>query len=247
MRVGIIGAGRIGGTIAEHLAKAEYSVVIANSRGPETLMDLPSGVSAGTVHDAAAADAVIISVPFGEIRSLRDVFAGVAAETPVIDTSNYFPFRDGSISGLSDGDIESEWVSKQLGHGITKAWNAILAGSFQTKARPRREPGRIALPVAGDDAHAKGLAMRLVDITGFDSFDAGSIADSWRQQPGSPAYCTELDVNELPIALAAADRSSLLPRREAMVARQFALPHSPSNSELLQITRETYLYGVELA
>src|SRR4051794_34957437 len=133
MRIGIIGAGRIGGTIATRLAAAGHDVRLANSRGPETIHDMAAaaGVAATTGHDSVkAAEAVITSVPFPRLPSLREVLTQAPADAAVIDTSNYFPFKDGVIAGVGEGQVESAWVSGQLGRPIIKAWNNILAGSF---------------------------------------------------------------------------------------------------------------------
>lgn len=244
MIIGIVGAGRIGGTIAGRLSAAGHTVRIANSRSPETIRDIAAsaGATATLAADAVeGADVVITSVPFGRIPMLRDVLAAAPAEAVVIDTSNYFPFRDGSIAAVDDGQVESEWVAEQLGRDIVKAWNNILAGSFATKAMPAGSAGRIALAVAGDDSRAKSIAMGLVDTTGFDAVDAGSIADSWRQQPGTPVYCTELGADDLRSMLLKADRSSVAANRDRMVARMLAIEGTPTNEDLLRLSRETYL------
>jgi 8-hydroxy-5-deazaflavin:NADPH oxidoreductase len=244
MRIGILGAGRIGRTIAARLAAAGHHVRLANSRGPETLRDVAAAAGATAAHaeDAVTgAEVVITSVPFPRVPSLREVLSRAPEDAVVIDTSNYFPFKDGAIPAVGNGQIESAWVAQQLGRPIVKAWNNILAGSFSTKATTAGAPGRIALAVAGDDEGAKTTAMDLVDATGFDTVNAGGIADSWRQQPGAPAYCTDLDAGALSRALASADRTKLAERRDLMVARMIELGDAVTDDDLLRLSREVYL------
>ncbi len=217
MKIGIIGAGAIGTTLARRLAESGHEVAIANSRAPETIpaAALETGARAVWARDAAdGAEALIVSVNFGQIPSVAETVRAAPQETVVIDTSNYYPGRDGDIDGIGQGQVESEWVAEQLGRPIIKAWNAILADSFIDK---RSEPGaadRVAIPVAGDDEAARRVALDLVEDTGFTGVDAGSISESWRQQPGAPAYCTDLDEAALIVALEAADRSRSHLRRD---------------------------------
>ena len=88
---------------------------------------------------------------------------------------------------------ESRWVSDQLGHPVVKAFNGIRAQHLLELGKPAGSPGRIALPVAGDDPYTKRIVMRLIDELGFDPVDAGPIDGSWRQQPGTPVYAADLD------------------------------------------------------
>ncbi|HEY9859584.1 MAG TPA: hypothetical protein V6D16_08765 [Candidatus Obscuribacterales bacterium] len=109
-------------------------------------------------------------------------------------------------------------MAQQLGRPIAKAWNAIGSGSFATKGKPAGSPDRIALPVAADRENDSEVAMALVEDTGFDAFDAGTLAQSWRQQPGAPCYCTDITREEMPTALATADAVRLPKRRDLAVA-----------------------------
>jgi predicted dinucleotide-binding enzyme len=112
----------------------------------------------------------------------------------VVDTGNYYPRqRDGRIDGIEAGMTESRWVAQQLGRPVVKAFNTIYAKHLLELGQPPGTPGRIALPVAGDDEAAKAIVLRLVDELGFDAVDAGSLDESWRQQPGTPVYGTDLD------------------------------------------------------
>ena len=221
MKIGIIGTGMIGSTLAQRLAGAGHDVSIANSRGPETIEGKALSTGARAVEASAVAagvDALIVSVPLSRIP---DVAAHVqrAPETAVvIDTSNYYPQRDGEISEVEEGMVESLWVVGQYGRPVVKAWNAIGSESFVDRAAPAGSPDRIAIPVAGDDDVTKTTASALVSDTGFDAFDAGSLAESWRQQPGTPAYCTDRTAAALPGFLATADRDRAPRRRELLLA-----------------------------
>jgi predicted dinucleotide-binding enzyme len=209
LRIGIIGAGNIGGNLARRFAALGHDVAVANSRGPETLADLAAetGAKAVTVREAARGrDVVIVTIPQKAIPDLpRDLFAGVPGGVAVVDTGNYYPrHRDGRIAGIEDGLTESRWVEQQLGRPVIKAFNNIYARHLLTHGKPAGTPGRIALPVAGDDPAAKAVVMRLIDELGFDPVDAGGLDDSWRQQPETPVYGTDLDAEGVRRALAEA-------------------------------------------
>ncbi|MBZ5710001.1 NADPH-dependent F420 reductase [Nannocystis pusilla] len=212
MKIGIIGAGHIGGALAGHLTQRGHQVKVANSRGPESLGKLAAETGATPVDVREAVqgvDVVVISIPQRAIVDLpADLFAGVPPSVVVIDTGNYYPeLRDGRIAELDAGTLDSEWVAQKLGRPVVKAFNNIMARSLRERGGPAGTPSRIALSVAGDSQEAKAVVLRLIDEIGFDGVDAGSLADSWRQQPGTPAYCKDLDREALTRALAAADRS----------------------------------------
>jgi len=220
MKIGIIGAGNIGATIARKLAASGHDVKLANSRGPETIHDLARDLGAVAVSKEQAVkdvEVVVLSLPFAKYPDLASLFSNVPPEVVVIDTSNYYPFRDGAINEIDNGKPESVWVSEQIGRPVIKAWNAVLSHTLSETGKPEGAPGRIAIPVAGDDAEAKATAMQLVGTTGFDALDAGTLAESWRQQPGTPAYCTELTQKELQSALASADKQRAPQYREALI------------------------------
>jgi predicted dinucleotide-binding enzyme len=198
MKIGIIGSGQIGGTLTRRFTALGHDVSVANSRGPETLADLAreTGAKAVTVRDAAKAGSiVIVTIPEGKIPKLpKDLFAGVPDDVIVVDTGNYYPQqRDGRIAGIEDGITESRWVANQLGRPVVKVFNNIYARHLLERGRPKGTPGRIALPVAGDDQRAKEVVMQLVDELGFDPVDAGGLDESWRQQPSTPVYATDYD------------------------------------------------------
>jgi predicted dinucleotide-binding enzyme len=209
MKIGIIGAGQIGGTLTRLLGRLGHQVSIANSRGPKTLTDLANetGAKAVDVKDATRGqDLVIITIPEARVGELpKDLFAGVPANVPVIDTGNYYPRqRDGRIDDIEAGMAETRWVSRQLGRPVIKVFNNIYARHLLEKGRPKGSADRVALPIAGDDPPAKALVMKLVDELGFDPVDAGGLDDSWRQQPGTPVYTTDRNADGVRAALASA-------------------------------------------
>jgi predicted dinucleotide-binding enzyme len=209
MKIGIIGAGQIGGTLTRRLTQLGHEVSVANSRGPESLADLAreTGAKAVTVHEAArAGEVVIVTIPMAKVRDLpKDLFASVPESVVVVDTANYYPRqRDGRIDEIEAGMPESRWVEKQLGRPVVKAFNNIYARHLMEKGKPKGAPGRIALPVAGDDKRAKEIVIRLLDELGFDGVDAGGLDESWRQQPGTPVYTTDFDAEGVRRALAQA-------------------------------------------
>jgi 8-hydroxy-5-deazaflavin:NADPH oxidoreductase len=216
MNIGILGTGNIGKTLALKLSAAGHDVKVANSRGPETIdaATLATGAKAVTAADAVrGVDVVILSTPPNALNKIAPLLAPLPAETVVMDTSNYHPFRDGKIAALDAGQGEGLWAAEQLGRPIVKAWNSLVTDSLVNKGKPAGSPGRIALPVAADRERDRTIGMQLVEDTGFDAVDAGPLAESWRQQPGAPAYCTDLSREELPAALASAERGRLAKRR----------------------------------
>jgi 8-hydroxy-5-deazaflavin:NADPH oxidoreductase len=209
MKIGIIGAGNIGGTLARRFRAVGHEVFVANSRGPQSLADLAAetGAKPVTVDEAArSGDVVVVTIPERNVAALpADLFAGVPASVAVVDTGNYYPRqRDGRIEAIEAGMPESRWVETQLHHRVVKAFNTIYAEHLLELGKPKGSPGRIGLPVAGDDPAAKQIVMRLVDEIGFDPVDAGGLDESWRQQPGSPVYTKDYDANGVRNALAQA-------------------------------------------
>jgi hypothetical protein len=105
-------------------------------------------------------EAVVLSVPFAKYPDLTSVFSNVPADVAVIDTSNYYPLRDGAITEVDNRKLDSVWVSEQIGRPVIKAWNAVLSHTLSDRGKPQGTPGRIAIPVAGDDAKAKTTAVK---------------------------------------------------------------------------------------
>jgi predicted dinucleotide-binding enzyme len=228
MKIGIIGTGMIGGALTRRLRRLGHDVTIANSRGPASLQDLAAetGARPATAAEAArAGEIVVVTIPQRAVPGLpKDLFAGVPAEVVVIDTGNYYPARDGSIPALDEGAVESVWVAEQLGRPVVKVFNHIGFTSLLEKGTPKGTAGRVALAVAGAGP-AKQRVMELVDELGFDPVDAGGLEDSWRQQPGSPAYLGDLNSERLKTLSASADRAHSAAYRKAAndaVAKYFA-------------------------
>lgn len=228
MNIGIIGAGHIGSALAIRLTQLGHSVYIANSRGPETLADLAqkTGAIPVTAREAARhGELIVVTIPLKNIPDLpQDLFEGVASTVPVIDTSNYYPLlRDGQVPEFESGELtESEWVQQHLGRSVIKVFNNIFAANLEQKGQPSGTPGRIALPVAGDDATAKQKVMALVEELGFDAVDAGSLHASWRQQPGTPLYCTDLAIADVEHHLASLGTERTEEQRAQFAANQAA-------------------------
>jgi predicted dinucleotide-binding enzyme len=228
MRIGFIGAGELGGTLARHLTRLGHQVSIANSRGPESLTALAAEIGATPVSvvDAVKAEIVVISIPTKAVADLpRELFANVPSRV-VIDTGNYHPeLRDGRIDAIDQGMLDSQWVAQQIGRPVVKAFNNIFAKSLLEKGVPRGTTGRIALSVFGDSLDAKAAVLRLVDDLGFDPVDGGDLDNSWRQQPGTPAYCRDFEATALRRALTEAARSRIAEYRteeEARIRRYIA-------------------------
>jgi hypothetical protein len=205
MRIGLIGAGRIGGTVARLAVEHGHDVVVSNSRGPQTLGDLVTGLgrhaAAGTVAQAAAAGAlVVVAIP---LKSYQQVPAAGLAGKTVIDADNYYPDRDGQFPQLDDGSTtSSELLAAHLpGAHVVKAFNTIYYRDLASQGAPAGTPGRRALPIAGDDAAAKAAVTGLIDQFGFDVVDVGPLAEGRRFQPGTPAYNVRLDASALRRAL----------------------------------------------
>ncbi|MGF9693735.1 NAD(P)-binding domain-containing protein [Rhizobium sp. 0TCS1.26] len=248
MKIGILGTGHIGKTLVHRLSAAGHEVKVANSRGPETIGQdvLSSGGRAVAASDAVRyVDALILSIPLNRIAGIAPLLAGLPEDMVVIDTSNYYPLRDEKITAIENGAVESLWVVEQIGRPIAKAWNAIGSDSFARLNTLPGSPNRIAIPVAADRERDRRVAMALVEDTGFDAVDAGPLEQSWRQQPGAPAYCTDLTKGEMPRALEAAEKERLPKRRDLAVAaimeRIGGGGKNPTADVLVQINRALFM------
>jgi len=193
MKIGIIGSGHIGGTLAQLLVGAGHQVAISNSRGPETLREtvaqLGANARAVTAEEAAElGEVAIVSIPFGRYRQLP---AAALTGKIVIDTNNYYPARDGHFEQLDhDQSTGSELQQQYLaGARAVKAFNAIHWQSLAEMGRPPGDPKRIAIPIAADDPEAKRVVAGLIDQIGFDPVDAGTLGVGGRKfQVGSAVY-----------------------------------------------------------
>jgi len=190
--VGFIGSGQIGSAIARLAIEAGHQVVLSNSRGPETLADtaaeLGPRASAATSGEAAAAgDIVVVTVP---VKAFPSLPAAPLAGKTVIDTCNYGPERDGHILELDGKSLtSSELLLRYMPDAmLVKAFNNIYFKHLLSLARPAGAADRSYLPIAGDSAPAKAAVTEFLDSIGYGAVDAGTLADGWRQQPGTPAY-----------------------------------------------------------
>jgi predicted dinucleotide-binding enzyme len=203
VRIGIIGAGHIGGTLAAHFVAAGHEVAISNSRGPETLAGAVEGAQPMTIEDAERfGEIVVVSIPLGRYREVpTDAVEGKV----VIDTNNYYPQRDGQIPELDDDSAtSSELLQAHLpGAHVVKAFNAIVWTKLREDGRPAGDPDRVGIPISGDDEQAKRTVAELIDEIGFDAVDAGTLAEGGRKhQVGAPAYTQGLPTAELRARLA---------------------------------------------
>ncbi|MGN7950232.1 NADPH-dependent F420 reductase [Microbacterium sp. 22215] len=208
--LGIIGAGHIGSQVARVAVANGYDVVIANSRGPETLAGLvdelgPRAKAATAAEAAAAGDVAVVTVPLGKIDALPvEELAGKI----VLDTNNYYFERDGHIDALDKGETTtSELLQQQLPTSrIAKAFNHIYAADITTDGTPAGTEGRRALATAGDDAEAVDFVTRFYDEAGFDTVNVGPLSESWRVERDRPAYVVKQTAEELTANLAIANR-----------------------------------------
>lgn len=244
MKVGIIGTGAIGGTIAKKMAAAGHQVKINNASDIDQLNARAAelGVTAANQKDVVKdVDVIILSLPTIAIPTLpKDLFADVPKNVIVVDTSNYYPFRDADIEEIKNGKVESVWVSEQLGRPVIKAFNNLLA---ETLASGGKNPGaedRIAMAVAGDDAEAKKVIVGLVNDAGFDVVDSGTLSESWRHQPGMPAYCTELDAEELKQALADGVKEDAPVKRDKAIVELSAMSSYPAHPDVVKFNRALF-------
>lgn len=156
----------------------------------------------------------------------------------VVDTGDYYPsFRDGTIAEIEGGLTESGWVAKQLGRPVVKAFNNIMAHSLAEGGLPPGAKERVALPVAGNDARAKAVVLGIVDALGFDGIDAGSLDESWRQEPGTPVYCTDYDADGVRRALSRANRAQSARLREESIAKMRTLPAGSTPRDIVRLVR----------
>ena len=206
--IGFIGAGHIGSTLARLAVDHDYDVVLSNSRGPDTLGDLvsllgPHARAATSAEAAAEGDMVVVTIP---LKNIDAVPVEPLAGKVVIDTDNYYPHRDGHIAELDEeSTTTSELLQRHLPSArVVKAFNHIRFSDLAVDGRPAGAPDRRALAIAGDDKEAKVQVAHLIDDLGYDVVDAGSLAEGWRFQSGTPAYLPHLDVSGMQEALVAA-------------------------------------------
>jgi predicted dinucleotide-binding enzyme len=245
MKIGVIGLGNIGGTLARKLSAAGHDVRVANSKGPEGVRAFAQEIGAIPADACGAvkgADLVILSVAFPAVANLpKDLFDGFPKRAPIVDTGNYYPdVRDSHIPQLDDGKTESVWVSEQIGRPIIKAFNNILAHSLAELGRPEGSPDRIAVAVAGDNPQAKRIVLDIVNEVGFDPVDTGSLAESWRQQPGTPGYCCDYDAETMRNALKEAVPVKAPAIRNQLYDDSGKLGPKPSHADIIDMNRSVH-------
>jgi len=243
MKVGIIGTGAIGSILAEKLSLAGHQVKVTNTRNIEELTKIATslGAAPATLQDVVKdVDVITFAIPFKAYNHLPENFLqDVSKDVLIIDTSNYYPQRDGKLAGLED-KTESEYISETLGRPIVKAFSNILDYTLKHKGKAAWQEGRLAIPIAGDNEGHKKIAAELVNETGFEAVDGGSLAESWRQEPGTPAYCSELSAAELKQALAAAEKGKAPAIRDYFMDKISGFKKMPSYEALLAFYRSAH-------
>lgn len=231
MKIGIIGVGQIGSTLIRQYAKAGHKIKFTNASGIEKLnaLEKETGTKAVSLTEVVKdIDVLVVSIPFIEIPNLaKQLSKRIATDTIIIDTTNYYPIRDGKIGEVENGIPESIWISNQLERPVIKVYNSILAGSLLKEGLPKGSKNRIALPISGDSEKSKQIVASLVNDSGFDAVDIGDLSNSWKQQPGSPIYCTDLTIPELKNNFDRVQRNILALKRE--LALQFILKQDFTN------------------
>ncbi|MFC7686093.1 NADPH-dependent F420 reductase [Ureibacillus sp. GCM10028918] len=238
MKFGIIGAGPIGTSIAKKLVSNGHEVKVADARGIAYLEEkefVGTPVSAEEVVQFI--DVLILALPLHVMPSIRTIVEKCDEGVIVVDTSNYYPFRDNRIEEIENGMVESVWVSNQLRLPIIKAFSNLLAYTLAHKGTPVGTTGRIAMAIAGDNVSQKQIIMDFVNQCGFDTVDAGSIADSWTFQPGTPAYCTELTQEELTEALQKANKDKA-PMLRDKIMEHFSMEFT--HEDIVNLNRKIY-------
>lgn len=242
MKIGIIGAGNIGGILARKLSAAGNDVRIANTKGLEGVRRFAQEINAKPADVIGAVngvDVVILAIPLPAVQQLpSNLFDSLPQNSVVIDTSNYYPgMRDHRIPELDDGLAESMWVSQQIGRPVVKAFNNALAYTLAELGQPEDTLGRLAIAVSGNDGEAKKIAMDLVRQTGFDPVDAGLLEESWRHQPSTPAYCCDLDADAMRKALAGAISGAASKKRDQLPEFFASLGASPTHDDIVAMNR----------
>lgn len=240
MKIGIVGTGAIGSILAKKLSGSGHEVKVTNTRDMPELRKIATnlGATAATLQEVVKeVDVIIFSIPFKAYKDLpKSLLQDIPKDVIIMDTSNYYPHRDGEMSGLK-GKTESEYISETLGRPVIKVFNNILEYTLKHQAKAAGEEGRIAISVAGDNQEQKTIAEGLVDQTGFDAVDGGSLAQSWRQEPGTPAYCTELNATELKQALAEAERGKGPTVRDYVMDKLMNYEIIPPHEEIVALNR----------
>lgn len=234
MKISIIGAGNMGLILAKKFVEAGHQVRVSNSRGPETIKEDAQSIGFKPVvvnNIVENADVIVIAIPVKNVPLLpTNLFQKARHSVVIIDVGNYYPIRDGVIKEIHDGMVESAWVSNIIHRPVVKVFNTISPRSIQELANKEKSK-RITLPVSGDSAKDKEVVKGLLDDVGFDFFDVGTLADSWKQQPGAPIYATNLKYEEIKNWVNRSIKSSLPERRENFLTLITGLPTNLSLAE----------------
>ena len=208
--IGILGSGQVGSNLARAAIAHGYDVVLSNSQGPETIVGLagelgPKARAATPAEAAAAADFAIVAIP---LPAIGRVPAEPLAGKVVIATINYFPQRDGHVPAIDAGTTTAPGLLQAHlpASRVVRAFSMINAAEMSGDGHPAGDPKRRALALAGDDPDARRLVARLYDEFGFDAVDLGGLDESWRVDPGQPAFVVRQDAAELRANVAAASR-----------------------------------------
>jgi 8-hydroxy-5-deazaflavin:NADPH oxidoreductase len=208
--IGIIGSGHVGSSLARAAIAHGYDVVLSNSQGPDTLAGLvgdlgPRARAATPTEAAGAGDFAIVAIP---VTTIAQVPAEPLAGKVVIATVNYFPQRDGHIAEIDNGTSTAPGLLQAHlpASRVVRAFSMIDAADMSGDGHPKGDPKRRALALAGDDPVAKELVVRLYDELGFDSMDLGGLDESWRVDPGQPAFVVRQNLAELQGNVARAKR-----------------------------------------
>ena len=246
MKIGVIGTGNIGGTLARKLTEAGHDICVANSGGVESVRSFADEIGAEAVDTRGAVkgvNVIIVSIPFPAAAALsKGLLDDVPHEVPIVDTSNYYPdLRDPRIPEIDAGKVESLWVSEQIGRPVIKAFNNIPVYSLAELGRPKGEKGRIAIAVAGDDVEQKRIVMKLIDDDiGFDPVDGGTLEESWRQQPATRSYCCDWDAETMREMLATAVKGEASKKLEKFPEQLMALGATPDHADIIALNRSLY-------
>ncbi|MGW7811128.1 NADPH-dependent F420 reductase [Staphylococcus xylosus] len=234
MNFGIIGAGPIALGIERRLINANHNVKVADARSIEKLNNKNVQSHKVSLQEVAKdIDILILSIPIQSINLVKDTIKQLENHVLVVDTSNYYPMMYGNIEVLDQGEVESVWVSNQLNRNIVKAFNNQLAYTLQSAT----QSDRIAYSVAGDDQFQKQRIMELIEEIGFEAVDGGTLDESWRQQPGTPAYCTELNKEQMVQALKDADKEKSYVLKNEIMSK---FTPSMTHDDIVQLNRKTF-------
>jgi predicted dinucleotide-binding enzyme len=244
MKIGLIGTGVVGSGIAKKMVATGHKVKVNNrSQWSELVLKAKElDASPATLEELVKdVEVIFLSVPTIAIPGFsKDLFKNIQPDVIIVETTNYYPFRDGEIEELVNGKVESVWVSEQLGMPVIKAFSSLPAYSLMHGGKDGGTDDRIAIAVSGDDERAKQIISRLINDAGFDAVDAGSLSESWRHQPGTPAYCTNLNAAQLKKALASGIREKAPSIREFAINKIMKSNPPLSNSEIVELNRSLF-------